>query len=96
VQADIKAEFISVLRAFVERSMDAPTFVCSYQKLWRMHRDSNELRHFNELTTGAFDRAFTAADCYAPEVRSETPCAIDLERLHSEISEILMVIEASC
>jgi hypothetical protein len=91
---DIKAELILAMRRFIDRQIDAPTFVRDYQGSWRQWRDSDQRTLFNNAeTVDALNRAFTAADCYkAPEVTFRTKFDIDESQLRSEITEIIAEI----
>lgn len=96
IESDPGAELIALLRHFLSRDMAASTFVENYQQAWRKWRDAPKLHILNRASANAFERAFTAADCYKPDSgnrsgRSEWD--IGESELTAEISKILKDIE---
>jgi hypothetical protein len=92
-ESDASGELVALLKRFLNRDIDASTFVASYQKAWRKWRDTPELYALNRASADAFDRAFTAADCYTPGNRTEWD--IGSSELYTEISNILNDIDRS-
>ncbi|HWD49331.1 MAG TPA: colicin immunity domain-containing protein, partial [Rhizomicrobium sp.] len=73
----------------VAEEIDAASFVKSYQAAWRMWRDEAPPTN---LDASAFDRTFTAADCY-----SLVPASIfeiTESQLRSEIAGLLEIISS--
>jgi hypothetical protein len=56
--------FLSLISSFLSGSTDPAAFKAEYMKLWRECRDMGVLSSLNATTEQAFDRIFTASDCY--------------------------------
>jgi hypothetical protein len=78
-----------ILRDFSASKIDAQSFVSLYSSAWRIWRDSDQRDNVGKALANAFDRAFTAADCYKPPGDTpRTPWDIDEEKLRFEIEKI--------
>ncbi len=88
-----RTELLSIMHRFVEKEIDVATFVSTYQFAWKKWRDTNELYKPDKLHSSAYNRAFTAADCYQPETDYKTDWAIGENQLRSEISEIITEVQ---
>jgi hypothetical protein len=80
------------MRAFVDGHIGVRDFVHAYQTEWKFARDCPA---HNRPVEPVFDRAFTAADCYAPPDKPyKIAFDIDETQLRNEITEMLRGIES--
>jgi hypothetical protein len=83
------------MHRFITRQTDAADFVISYQKVWRILRDSGDMGELDPSIAEILDKVFTASDCYrSPDARHRTLADIGEDRLRLEAHEAFNLLTA--
>ncbi len=79
-------DLAQIVDSFLRSELSVSDFVDAYQLAWKRWRDSRELDQLNKATASAFDRIFTACDCFNEGEPSASPTLdIDAAQLRAEI-----------
>ena len=80
--------FLSLIRSFLSGGIDASKFKAQYVGLWRERRDAKIPTGMSAMAERAFDRIFTACDCYCEDPTLRDPGDLDEKRFKEEVTNI--------
>lgn len=85
----MESSFFNLINSYSNGAITPVVFEEKYIELWNRYSQTEKYGQFNESTDGAFDKIFSAVDCFCSNVNLRDENDLDENGLYEEVKKIM-------